>query len=371
MIIPIFLPQQGCPGHCVFCNQVELTGQAGCVDEMLVETTVQAYLSTAKTRHNERPWAEAIAFYGGSFTLLPAATQDRLLAAAGRWVRQGSVGALRLSTRPDGIDQSTVERLVTAGVSTVEIGTQSMRDDVLQASGRCHSAKDTERAATLLQQAGFAVGIHLMTGLPGDDEEGCLFSLQRILELRPDFLRIHPTLVLAGAPLAEQWRQGSYQPWTWGRTLRLLAVMAERCAAAKVPVIRWGLMPGERCQGATLAGPVRPDLGEWVRRMVGLNYALTGASRWAKELAGADGPVLLVPEEDLSLVTGHGRWLLRHWQAATGLSLEVQAEGRRLKSSISTERPLWQPLVGPWKFFIDEKKILSFDKEELIGNERI
>ncbi|MZP29086.1 radical SAM protein [Heliobacterium undosum] len=377
MIIPIFIPQLGCPGRCLYCSQEGLTGEAGLPGPERVDETVRLYLGS---RMNAGPAAFAgavvkgevheIAFFGGSFTLLPGDIQERLLAAAQRWLGREGIGGLRLSTRPDGIDRATVERLRHYGVTVVEVGAQSMHAPILERTGRGHGPADTVRAVDLLRRAGVQVGIHLMTGLPGDDEAGALSSLQECLWLKPDFLRIHPTLVLKESPLERLWRAGAYRPWGWGRMLRLLSRMAALCACHRVPVVRWGLMPGELCDRATLAGPASPSLGEWVRRYLAYRYTLANV---AALLAGGGSGLrsgaccchLIVPPQDLSLVTGHRQWLLRQVNAAVPLTISgvtpLDESGARVRSTGV------MPFQGDWRLACEGRTLCHFDLEAFIS----
>ncbi|MBM7867047.1 radical SAM protein [Heliobacterium gestii] len=364
MIIPIFIPQLGCPGRCLYCNQEGLTGEQGLPEPEAVDDTVRRYLSSRKGVMREAE--HEIAFYGGSFTMLPYDAQERLLAAAGRWIGKEGVSHLRLSTRPDGIDDATVERLLRYGVSIVEVGAQSMDPSVLEKAGRRHGPGNTVRAVRLLKQAGLRVGIHLMTGLPGDDERGALSSLQECLWVKADFLRIHPTLVLKDSPLAQLWMKGKYQPWGWGRTLRLLSRMAALCAFHGVPVIRWGLMPGEQCDQSTLAGPLSPSLGEWVSRYLAYRYSLALISRFLahhrERPASAEAAAyeLIVPVQARSLVTGHRQWLLRQVNAAAPLPIS----GVTVASTVQTGGE--PPFHGDWQLACDGRTACRLAQKEFI-----
>jgi histone acetyltransferase (RNA polymerase elongator complex component) len=178
----------------------------------------------------------------------------------------GEISSLRLSTRPDAIDAETVAYLKGMGVRTVELGVQSMNDAVLRQAGRGHSSRDAELALRVLQEAGIEVGVQLMPGLPGDSEETSLASLERVLRLKPDFLRIYPTVVVEGTELAARYRAGSYAPLTLERAVSLCARMLLAARRAAVPVIRMGLQatPKLDAPGVLLAGPYHPAFGQLV-----------------------------------------------------------------------------------------------------------
>ena len=188
-IIPLFIPHAGCPCACVFCNQKKITGLDTPVTPEQVQKEIEAAL----------PWAGTgcqLAFYGGSFTAMQPETQEALLQAAAPYLRDGSIRSIRLSTRPDAVDGETIARLKAYGVTTVELGCQSMDNRVLSLSGRGHSREDTIRASELLHQGGLSQVLQMMTGLPGDDGTTSLDTAEALIRLRPQGVRIYPTVVL-------------------------------------------------------------------------------------------------------------------------------------------------------------------------------
>ena len=162
-----------------------------------------------------------LAFYGGSFTAVDAGDQEALLSAAQPFLDDGTLCAIRLSTRPDAVDAAAVERLRRYRVTTVELGAQSMDDRVLRASGRGHTAAEAEAAAGLLRAAGFAVILQMMTGLPGADIESDVSTARRIAALRPDGVRIYPTVIVEGTELCRMWRAGEYAEHTVEDAVRI------------------------------------------------------------------------------------------------------------------------------------------------------
>lgn len=376
MIIPIFLPQQGCPKRCIYCNQEGLTGQYGLPKRQEINATVEMYLDSQKQSlksvfEQNSVICHEIAFYGGSFTCLPVAVQNDLLFTARHWLQRGVIQGIRLSTRPDGINEQTVERLRTFGVTTVEVGAQSMNPQVLRRINRGHRPGDTVRALWLLRKTGFQTIIHLMTGLPGDDENSCLMSLQECIWLKPHYLRIHPTLVLKNSELERQWRSGEYQAWSWGRTLRLLTQMAALCAKSGIKVVRWGLMPGELCSENYLAGPYSSSLGEWVRRSLALYYALALSNAVLNKQWGASDQKswqLIVPHQDISLVTGENQWLLRHLNAFCQIQVSHWSANPLAHELTSKD---YLPFHGSWYLGVGDRIIFNVTQEEFIANWRI
>jgi histone acetyltransferase (RNA polymerase elongator complex component) len=228
-----------------------------------------------------------VAFYGGSFTALPPETQRDLLLPLQPLRQSGKVRSIRISTRPDALSGSSVALLRELGVELVELGVQSMNDQVLAMAGRGHLARDTVKAFALLKDAGLKVGGQLMPGLPGDSAGGALESLKQILVMQPDLLRIYPAVVLKGTKLAGMYQEGSYQPLSLHEAVRLCKVMLHEAAAAGVAVIRAGLQPTDDLSlgGEIVAGPYHPafrQLAEGERWYDLLDILLAGSCRGDK-----------------------------------------------------------------------------------------
>ncbi len=205
MIIPFFIPHSGCPHQCVFCNQKYITGQTKPVDPAVLPQKIKEYLASNtsdKTTH--------VAFYGGSFTALPFELQKEYLATVQPFLHSGQIENIRLSTRPDCITDEILSLLHEYHANTVELGVQSMDDVVLQLSGRGHTANDTMNAVALLRKNGFSIGLQLMSGLPGDSAETFMKTVDTVVELKPDFVRIYPALVIKNTPLEDLYRSGRY-----------------------------------------------------------------------------------------------------------------------------------------------------------------
>ena len=261
VVVPFFISHLGCPHRCVFCDQEKIAGAKGVLpsaQEMLAK--VAEYRDSAPGRELE------VAFYGGTFTALSKTDQEYLLGALQPLLTSGSLNSIRLSTRPDAIDADSVSFLKSMGVATVELGVQSMDEEVLRLSGRGHTAADAEAAVRTLQEAEITVGVQLMPGLPGDYPGRSLASLDRVLSLNPSFLRIYPTLVIAGTELAELYRAGRYYPQSLDQAVSLCKRMLLAALRATVPVIRLGLQPTAELEsaGVLLAGPYHPAFGQLV-----------------------------------------------------------------------------------------------------------
>jgi len=197
------------------------------------------------------------------------------LNVAAKFVESGRIDAVRFSTRPDTIDHDRIEIIRKYPVSTVEIGVQSMNDDVLAVIQRGHSAFDTQRAVELLKDNKYEIGLQMMVGLPGEDEAGSLSTACRIGELEPDFVRIYPTIVLKNSLLAKWYERGRYRPWSLERSVAHVKTLYLFFKKKKIPVIRMGLQAAEDLDSgaAMLAGPYHPAFGHMVHSAIFLDMA--------------------------------------------------------------------------------------------------
>jgi len=254
LILPIFLPYAGCRERCLFCNQRTMAAEVP--SPLAVRERIASSIEKIDLRQKHRE--KQVAFYGGSFTAMEGSDQIRYLQEVEPFMSSGQIDSIRVSTRPDALDQKSLAVLTSFGVKTVEIGAQSMDDHVLFLSGRGHTAEDTVSSVRRLMDYGFEVGVQLMMGLPGDTLELFLHSLDRIIELRPHFVRIHPTLVLKGAPLESLWRAQRYSPLSLEEATRWLKVGLIKMERASIPVARLGLQPTEELRDHVLTGPFHP-----------------------------------------------------------------------------------------------------------------
>jgi histone acetyltransferase (RNA polymerase elongator complex component) len=278
LIIPIFILHRGCPHRCTFCNQQKTVGPyPDDVSEKFFRQTVISHLRHIK----KKPDSVQIAFYGGNFTGMEKQDQSRLLLYAKPFLEEGSVSAVRISTRPDCIDQERLDLLKRYGVQIVEIGAQSLVDDVLKRADRGHTARDVDNAVQLLKANGFEVGVHLMAGLPGDDREGFACSVDRIIALQPQMVRIHPTLVFPETPLERDYRNGRYEPLALDEAVLLCKSALLKFSAAGIPVIRIGLQttPEMEKHGTVIAGPYHPAFRFLVESSIFFDRAASLLSR--------------------------------------------------------------------------------------------
>lgn len=267
-IIPVFVPHLGCPNDCVFCNQRRISGSTEPATAQTVRVAVESAGPAPEGMKRQ------LAFYGGSFTAIPVEEQLSLLDAASVYLERGYIHSLRLSTRPDAIDIPTLKRLREYSVETIELGAQSMDDEVLRLSGRGHTAADVENASRLIKAEGFRLILQMMTGLPGDNDEKSIETARRIIALEPDGVRVYPTVIVRDTALFDLWQAGRYKEHSVEDAVRVCAKLLPLFEAAGIPVIRLGLNPTEELSsGAAAGGAYHPALGELVKSRIMLNRA--------------------------------------------------------------------------------------------------
>lgn len=206
-----------------------------------VKSTILAHLDTIPTDnvHIE------VGFFGGTFTGISKKLQIKYLQVADDFLKVGRIHGIRLSTRPDYIDHEVLELLKTYHVSTIELGAQSLDEEVLILAGRGHTVADIEKACSQIHKWGFDLGLQMMTGLPGDTPEKALATAKRIIALGASNTRIYPTLVIKGTELEQLWRKGLYKPQSLDEAITLVARLLEVFHDGGVEVIRVGLHPSE------------------------------------------------------------------------------------------------------------------------------
>lgn len=256
--ISVFIPHNGCPHQCAFCNQRTISGA---VSQPSADDVRQAVATALASPRFDGANAE-IAFFGGSFTAIDRGYMVELLEAALAFVRDGSVAGIRISTRPDAIDPEVLALLRQYGVTSIELGAQSMRDEVLALNKRGHSAQDVAEASRLIRQYGFSLGLQMMTGLYGDDDEGARRTARAIASLHPDTVRIYPTVVLEGTELAEKMRCGDYRPQGVEEAAALCAELLAFFEEKGIQVIKLGLHASDGVEGSMVGGAYHPAFRE-------------------------------------------------------------------------------------------------------------
>ncbi len=315
--IPIFIPHEGCPHDCSFCNQRKITGVTTSIKPEDVRTMIQRYLEFLPKCERQ----VEVAFFGGSFTGLPLFKQEsfyRVVAEFG-----DEVDGVRLSTRPDYIGPEVLDLAKRWGVTMIELGAQSAFDDVLVRNLRGHTFEDTKSASQLIQSYGIHLGLQMMTGLLGSCREWDVQTGKRLAELNPDCVRIYPTLILQGTRLERLYQTGEYIPQSLEEAVETAKELLVLFRGNGIPVIRLGLHGGEELQedGVIVAGPFHPAFGELVENRIWrdrMEAELQTYSPLPKEF------VVSVPEKEISKTVGQKQCNVKYFQEKYGVTIKVK-----------------------------------------------
>lgn len=298
-VIPIFIPQKACPYRCTYCNQFAIAGQNHIPTPSEVEQIIEQHLSTIPQEYSKR-----IAFFGGSFTGMSIAEQNRYLDVAYPYVQSGLVDSIQLSTRPDYITPEILENLKLHGVSLIELGAQSLDNAVLKTVNRGHTVQQVKEASELIRQYGFDLGLQMMIGLPGDSKELALRTARQIADFGACCTRIYPTLVVANTPLAKEYQEGRYKPLSLEDAIDWCKDLYHFFQEKNITVLRMGLHPSEGLLSGTdyLAGPFHVSFKELVLTAIWHDKILNMLHGDANASA-----TIPVPAHEINYAVGYGR----------------------------------------------------------------
>ena len=282
-IIPIFVPHLGCPNDCTFCNQKKISGQKKSVTGEEVKDIIEYYLDNFKDQDR----TVEVAFFGGSFTGIDTKIQEELLLAANEYIKSGKVDGIRISTRPDYINQEILDLLKRYNVKTIELGVQSANDFILNKCRRGHTFEDVKNASKLIRKNKFILGHQMMVGLPESSQNDEIETAKKLIKLHPKMVRIYPVLVIKDTKLAEDYMSGEYKPNTLEQAVETSAILLKMFEKYNIDVIRIGLQStDEICNpenesSQVVAGPYHPAFrqlvesricyDEFVKKIHGLN----------------------------------------------------------------------------------------------------
>ena len=292
--ISIFVPHIGCPNKCSFCDQRHITGSCTVPHTQDIINAV----NTAVCSKNYSANTTEIAFFGGSFTAIDRDYMLELLQTASSFVNDGLVCGIRISTRPDAINSEILQLLKEYNVTSIELGAQSLDDEVLLKNKRGHNANDVIFASRLIKEYGFSLGLQMMTGLFGDTEENAINTAKKIIELAPDTVRIYPTIVLENTDLAAFYSQGIYKPQALDEAVNLCSRLLKMFIDANIKVIRLGLHSIE--EGSYVAGPWHPAFSELCYSRLYLELA-------KEKLEEKGNYILYVNQSSVSKMIGQNR----------------------------------------------------------------
>lgn len=259
--IPIFVPHSGCPNDCIFCNQKKITGVSSLVGPKEAEDTIVEALKTIPQNMDIE-----IAFFGGSFTAIEIEHQAALLDIANKYRKNHNITDIRLSTRPDAINQEILDFLKLKNVTIIELGVQSLDEAVLLNSNRGHNSKCVYESSELILKNGFKLGLQMMLGLPGDTVDKVIYTAEEFIKISPHFVRIYPVLVIKDTGLESLFKSKVYEPWSIEQTVETCKEIYVRFSRKGIKVIRIGLQTSEDITLGkdVVAGPFHPAIGELV-----------------------------------------------------------------------------------------------------------
>lgn len=295
--IAIFVPHLGCPNQCSFCNQKTIT-------HTKVQPTadfVRQECENALLINKDRDVELEIAFFGGSFTAIEPSYMEELLKAAHEYLKYDKITGIRLSTRPDAIDKPRLDILKKYGVTAIELGAQSMNDEVLKLNLRGHDSKAVFDASKMIKDYGFSLGLQMMTGLYGDSDETIIKTAEDFIKIKPDTVRIYPTVVLKDTFLDELREECKFIPRTAEDSVDICAKLITMFEENDIKVIRVGLHAEQSVEENMTGGAYHPAMRELCESRIFLNKILKEISN--KNISG-NHIMINVNPKDISKVLG-------------------------------------------------------------------
>ncbi len=263
--IPIFIPELACPHQCVFCDQEKIIGTYSIPQPADVKDIVELYLETIPENRTIN-----IAFFGGTFTGLSVDLQEQYLKEAFKFIKNRKVSGIRLSTRPDYINEPILELLRKYSVTTIELGAQSSSQEVLNESRRGHTVEDIRDASNLICENGFELGLQMMIGLPGDSFERSIQTANDIVSLGARNTRIYPAIVVKHTTLEKLYQEGRYTPLTLEEAVEWTREIVHIFENNNVAILRMGLHPSDELiiGKSLIAGPFHASFKEMVMTQI-------------------------------------------------------------------------------------------------------
>ena len=302
-VYPVFLPLQGCPFRCIYCDQYLITNE----DHFDLDKHLEEIANFCKKHHAEE---KEIAFFGGTFTAFDLTWQQLQFDKLAHFLNDNT--GIRYSTRPDCLTKEDLELANKCGVTTIELGIQDFSDEVLTQSKRGYKQAQAIAACKLVQEYGIKLGIQIMPGLPGFSEQSLAITQNLILELKPEYVRIYPTVVLKGTKLADLYATGEYQPLELEEAIDISAELYEQFTVQKIQVIKIGVQIDTADPTAIIAGPYHKAFGELVATKVLIKSLLPQIPATSQEVE------IITSKYDASKFTGHAHYGLKYLQKLLG-----------------------------------------------------
>lgn len=317
-IIPIFIPFLGCPHDCAFCNQVKITNYKDNINKENTIRQINQYLSYFPKNDN----LKEIAFFGGSFTGLDEKVMISYLEIALNYKKKGIIDRIRLSTRPDYINNSILDILKKYEVDVIELGIQSLDNEILNANERGHSKEDSIRASKLIKDYGFKLGHQIMPGLYKDSFDKAIKTGLESIKMNPDMVRIYPTLVIKDTKLEKLYKEGLYKPLSLDEAIEISSRLYMIYSYKKIPVIRIGLQPTENINEKkdVVAGPFHPS----IRQLVETNIHKIYLEELIDKYRLKDKIKIHISNRDISIIAGNKKANKNYFYKKYGLVINFE-----------------------------------------------
>jgi histone acetyltransferase (RNA polymerase elongator complex component) len=330
-IIPIFIPHLGCPHLCTFCNQKKISGTLKIPLKEDIIALVDEYISADISKVYE------LAFFGGSFTALELDLQKYYLETAAKLKDENKIVKIRYSTRPDCINEQVLDISKKYKTDIIELGLQSMDNKVLRLAERGHTAEDTINAAELIKKYGFSLGLQIMPGLMGDTEKSIMDTFRKAAELKPNFVRIYPTIVIKGTKLEEYYNKKEYEPMALQKMVELTARGWEIFEKNNIKIIRMGLQHSENLTSEKdlTAGPYHPAFGELVLSEIFRNRIISKILQY--NLNDKKEILIKINSSELSKARGHKNYNIKSIKENYNIDLKFITDDSFKKGQIEIE----------------------------------
>lgn len=325
--VSIFVPHNGCPHQCSFCDQRNITGLSTQPIINDVDKTINIAINTLKDKSKE----SEIAFFGGSFTAIDRAYMISLLDVASKYVRKNMFRGIRISTRPDAIDNEILTILKEKGVTSIELGAQSMDEKVLLLNNRGHTPQDVIKSSELIKKYGFSLGLQMMTGLYGSDYAKDYETALSLAILKPDTMRIYPTVILKNTELQKLYEEKKYLPMSLDECINLCSELLLLFNKFNIPVIRLGLHDSESLRKNMIAGCYHPAFRELCESRILFNNCLSILDNMEEKKV-----IIYVNPSTISKMVGHRRENLKKLDKL-GYSVKIKSDINIAKNNIRIE----------------------------------
>jgi histone acetyltransferase (RNA polymerase elongator complex component) len=317
-ILPLFIPFSGCKDICLYCNQEDITGNTENNNLSNLKEQLHCYLD------KNIQWNE-IAIYGGTFTGLSQSLQIELLTYLSEHVPDLPI---RISTRPDYIDIDTLKILKQYNVKTIELGIQSMAENVLLSNNRFYSEKVVIKSMKDIIDNSFTLGVQIMCGLFNEQISDYIYTVNTLKNLTFSYVRIYPTIVLKNTQLEELFRNKKYTPLSIVEAISYCAYGFIKFLSSGKNIIRMGLHNSRILEDSIVAGPYHKSFGDVVKIYILFLYLL---KRYR----------IIIGENDRSLIFGYSGFINKLFTNKITISNKKRTNWTIICETLENEDNFW------------------------------